>query len=188
LALDPKSYEVNRIAAHMTFRQERFAEAAKLYEEAGALMDTDFHSPGMQITCYGALGDAEALARAAHLALARIEKAVAQDQSNGAAMGWGSVALAALGQKERAKEWMHRALLVDPSNMNMRYNFACAAASNLKEPDVALELIEPFLATATIDFLNHAKVDPDLNAVREDPRFKTMIAAAEKRLGQPPSS
>ncbi|MDZ4867228.1 MAG: adenylate/guanylate cyclase domain-containing protein [Alphaproteobacteria bacterium] len=188
LALDPKSYEVNRIAAHMTFRQERFAEAAKLYEEAGALMDTDFHSPGMQITCYGALGDAEALARAAHLALARIEKAVAQDQSNGAAMGWGSVALAALGQKERAKEWMHRALLVDPSNMNMRYNFACAAASNLKEPDVALELIEPFLATATIDFLNHAKVDPDLNGVREDPRFKTMIAAAEKRLGQPPSS
>jgi adenylate cyclase len=83
---------------------------------------------------------------------------------------------------------MHRALLVDPSNMNMRYNFACAAASNLKEPDVALELIEPFLATATIDFLNHAKVDPDLNPLRADPRFKAMIAAAEQRLGQPPSA
>jgi adenylate cyclase len=166
----------------MTFRQERFEEAARLYEVASVLMETDFHSPGMLITCYGALGDAEALARAAQRALARIEKAVAQDQSNGAAMGWGSVALAALGQKERAKEWMHRALLVDPSNMNMRYNFACAAASNLKEPDVAIELIEPFLATATIDFLNHTKVDPDLNSLRDDPRFKAMMAAAEKRL------
>ena len=90
--------------------------------------------------------------------------------------------LAALGERERAKEWMHRALLVDPDNMNMRYNFACAAASNLKETDEALDLIEPFLAVAPIDFVNHTKVDPDLDSLRDHPRFKAMLAAAEARL------
>jgi len=30
--------------------------------------------------------------------------------------------------------------------------------------------------------INHAKIDPDMNALREDPRFKAMLAAAEKRV------
>jgi len=29
--------------------------------------------------------------------------------------------------------------------------------------------------------ITHAKIDPDMNALREDPRFKAMLAAAEKR-------
>jgi adenylate cyclase len=184
LKLDPKSYEVNRIAAHMTFRQERFEEAAGLYEEATALMETDFHSPGMLLTCYTALGNGEALKRAAQVLLARAEKALKQDQNNGAAMGFGAAALAARGDVERAKDWMNRALLIDPANMNMRYNFACTAAAEMKEPNLAIELIGPFLATATIDFMNHAKVDPDLDSLRGDPRFKAMMAAAETRLAK----
>ena len=77
---------------------------------------------------------------------------------------------------------MARALLIDPGNMNMRYNFACAAAIDLKETESALELIAPFLETTTIDFLNHAKADPDLEPLRADPRFQAMIAAAQARL------
>ena len=145
-------------------------------------METDFHSAGMLIGCYAAVGNSEASLRAAQISLARVEKAVSQDQSNGAAMGFGVNALAALGQVERAKEWMARALLIDPGNMNMRFNFACATARDLKETDSALELLGPFLATTGIDFLNHAKADPDLDSLRDDPRFKAMIAAAEARL------
>jgi hypothetical protein len=31
-------------------------------------------------------------------------------------------------------------------------------------------------------FVDHAKVDPDLEPLREDPRFKAMLAAAEARF------
>jgi hypothetical protein len=33
-----------------------------------------------------------------------------------------------------------------------------------------------------IAWLNHAKVDPDLDPLRDHPRFKAMVAAAEARL------
>jgi adenylate cyclase len=65
--------------------------------------------------------------------------------------------------------------------MNMRYNFACALTV-LKENDAAIDVLGPLLETAYIDRLNHAKVDADLDPLRDDPRFKSMIAAAEARL------
>ena len=52
-------------------------------------METDFGSPGMLITCYTALGDGEGARRAAQITLDRAEKALAQDRSNGSAMGFG---------------------------------------------------------------------------------------------------
>jgi hypothetical protein len=30
--------------------------------------------------------------------------------------------------------------------------------------------------------MNHAKADPDLDSLRDDPRFVAMVAAAEARL------
>ena len=32
-------------------------------------------------------------------------------------------------------------------------------------------------------WINHAKVDPDLDYIRDDPRFKAMLEAAERRVG-----
>jgi adenylate cyclase len=77
---------------------------------------------------------------------------------------------------------MNRALLIDPDNMNARYNFACQMTAHLKESDAALELLRPVFETLAIGFLNHAKADPDLDLLRDDPRFKAMVAAAEARL------
>ena len=97
-------------------------------------------------------------------------------------MGHGSDALAVLGQGERSKEWMSRALLIDPENLSMRYNFGCALAIHLKDNDAALEMLGPAFEKMGTGLINHAKVDPDFDPIREDPRFEAMLAAAEARL------
>jgi adenylate cyclase len=182
LCLDPESYEVNRAAAYLRFRQQRLPEAIDHFEKALSLMETDVSSANMLMTCYIAIDDHEAARRAAQVTLARAQKTLAQDPSNGAAMGFCCYALALLGQAESAKGWMSRALLIDPDNLNMRYNFACALTTQLKDVDGALELLGPVFDRIAVGLLNHAKADPDIDPLRDDPRFQAMIAAAEARL------
>ena len=59
-----------------------------------------------------------------------MKRILARDSNNGAALGHSSIALSVLGQKERAKEWMERTLLVDPDNLTMRSNFVCRSQPN----------------------------------------------------------
>jgi adenylate cyclase len=186
LRLNSESYEVNRGAAYLRFRQQRLDEAIRYYEKSMSLMETDLNSGSMLLTCYTAVKNPQASLRIARITLARVEKMLAQDPNNATAMGSGALALGVLGQGERAKEWINRALLMDPENMNARYNFACSLASLFKEPDVdaALELLEPVFETLAAGFLDHTKVDPDLDPLREHPRFKAMVEAAERRLAR----
>ena len=139
LRLDPESYQANRCAALLRFRQKRIKEATTYWEKALTLDEGDFGSAGMLVSTYTALGDQEGAQRAAKITLERCEKNLTRDANNGAAMGHGANALAELGQRERAKEWMERALLVDPDNVTMRYNFGCALANHLDDKDAALE-------------------------------------------------
>jgi len=182
LRLDPESHQVNKCAALLRFRQQRLEESIPYFEKAVALEEGDFGSAGMLITCYTALGNREAARRAAEITLARAEKVLAHDPNNGSAMGHGSDALAVLGQGERAKDWMARALLIDPENLTMRYNFVCALANHLNEKEAALEMLGPAFEKMGAGLVNHAKIDPDMDPLREHPRFKAMLAAAEKRV------
>jgi adenylate cyclase len=182
LRLDSESYEANDTAGDLRFREQRFEDAARYYEQAAALMESEVGCAAMLVTCYSSMGDIESMRRAARMTLERAQRAVAHDQSNGSAMAWASSALAALGEGERAREWARRAVLIDPDNTLSRYNLACTLSAHLHDVEGALELLDPFFAKTTKVYVNHAKVDPDLDPVRGDPRFGAMLAAAEARL------
>ncbi len=180
--LEPESYEANRIAGLLAYRRNRFDEARRYWEKAFSLTERDINAGAMLVSSCHALGDREGTERAAQLALARAERALARDQLDVAAMGYSAYALAALGESERAKERMDRALLLEPANISRQYNFACALSKFLGESEAALDRLEPLLAQMSRGFLKHAMSDPDLEALRGDPRFQAMVAAAESRL------
>ena len=133
-------------------------------------------------TCYRATGNAQAALHLAEVTLARAEKRLAQDQNDVQALTYGAVALAHLRQARRAQEWMDRALVADPDNFSMRYNFACALALDSPTTEAALDLLDPLFSTMDRGTLHWTKIDPDLNPLRENPRFKALVAATEARL------
>jgi adenylate cyclase len=184
LQSDSESWEVNREAARLMFRQGRIREAIPYFEKAAALIDTDWHNVGMLMTCYHETGEEDQLRRVSRLAVERVEKALAKDPANASALATGAGALARLGEDQRAKDWIDRALLLDPDNILMRYNLACALVADLGDNDRAVDVMGPYfertLSTAQI---KHADVDPDLDPIRDDARFKSMMADAKQRLG-----
>ena len=181
LRLDPESFEVNTAAARLHFTQGRHTEAIRFYEKAAALMESDFSSVAMLVTCYTAIRDVEGTRRAAQRTLARAEKIAAQEPDNGMAMGYVVTSLAGLGEVDRAKELAKRAMLLDPDNLTMLYNFGCAFV-RLREFDMALDVLGPVLERDTAETVNWAKVDPDLDPIRDHPRFKAMMEKADARL------
>jgi adenylate cyclase len=137
----------------------------------------------MLVSALAALGDRAATRDAARTALERAEAAIGRDRSNGEAMAHGVMALAALGQRERAREWIERALLLEPDHAGMRYNFACALSLYLEDADGALDLLAPvFAGPRAGQYLRGASADPDLDPIRGDPRFQAMLAETESRL------
>ena len=181
LALDPECYEANREAAIHRAATHDIQGAIHYFEKAADLTEDDYYAPGMVVGFYQAAGDEEGARRAARRALERVERLLAKEPDHGSALAFGITALFALGEHERAREWIERALLLDPDNLNMRYNLACALINQDNNIERGLDLLEQVLGRTRIESLNWARVDPDLEPVRNHPRYKAMMVAADTR-------
>jgi len=84
------------------------------------------------------------------------------------------VTAATLGQHERAREFAERALRARPNEFGTAYNCACAFAK-MGERDRALELLQQAVrfGRGNLGWIEH---DPDLDALRGDPRFEALVA------------
>ncbi len=183
LKLDAESYETNAVAGRVYYYARKLVESARCFAVMAEQAQADFSPFGMLASCYLALGDREAAKAASRTSLERVEKLLAYDRINGHAMAYAADALAVLGEGDRAREWMKRALLIDPENMMMRYNFGCALCVNLNDADGAIEMLRPVLESRA-RFVVAAASDPDLDPIRDDPRFREIMAEGEARAAK----
>ena len=142
----------------------------------------------MLSSTYEALRNKAEARRAAERAVDQAKRALAHDPTNGNALGMAGYGLAVMGERERFKEWVDRALLINPDNMFMRYNFACITALELQDVDDALDLLEPTISEyQSASICNATLSDPDLDILRKHPRFVRMMTDAAKKLNiEPP--
>jgi adenylate cyclase len=184
IRLGADSWSVNKEAGRFFLSSRQDVPAAtRHYEKATEIMETDFHAWAMLASCYLALGEAAKVRDAAKMMVSEAQKAVQQDPSNGAALGILAGGYAILGQVDKTREWIDRALLVDPDNLTMRYNFACILAANLQDKEAALKMLESTLPRSGAFQVMVAETDTDFVSIRDDPRFKKLIAEAKKRHG-----
>jgi adenylate cyclase len=182
LELNPESWEVNKEAARLFYRQRRLDDAAQHLEKATQVMESDYHGLGMLFAYYNGRGDAEGARRTAERTIEQVEKVLAANRDNGAALAFGAMCLAVLGNVDRAREWIERSLLVDPDNLQMRYNLAWGLNRIFKDPEAAIEMLRPVMANAGANIIRLAANDPNLDNLRDDPRFQEMLEAAHARV------
>ena len=182
LRLNPDCWEANKEAARIFYRQGKLDETIRLLEKAAELAKSDFHSLGMLTASYLARGDSQPVRGCAERMVGLIENVLVRDPDNGAALAFLALGYAALGQLERAQQYVERALLLDPDNLYVRYNLAWSLLTFFKDKEGALELLEPALARAGRSLISLAAADRNLDPLRDDPRFQQMLAAAKVRL------
>jgi len=183
LELEPNSWEANREAARLLMQQRRVEEAMQHYMLAASLDENDFHSCMMLLTCLQAQGATERKPEVAQEMLKRSERVLKQDSLNASALGVGAAALTILGDLDKAKERIDRAMVVDPDNISMPYNFACMLATWVGDLEGALDMLEPMMPRQSRSLMITMLADPDMDPLRDHPRFKRMVEKAMKRTG-----
>ena len=90
------------------------------------------------------------------------------------ALSLGALALFRQGQTDRALQWSARAIDLHPDDQGVLINGACLR-SQLGLKDEALSLLERTFAKGygKRDWIER---DPDYDNVRDDPRFRAMLA------------
>jgi adenylate cyclase len=177
-------YEANFFDALFFVERGDFERAAELLERAAQIRSDDYRSPELASTVYHSLGRDAEREKSAWLGLERAERELNLHPENSSSAQYGALALAHLGECDRARDWAARALAIDPDDMNTKYNIACVY-SQLGQPNQAIELLEkvlPYLdaVVARRAWLQH---DSDLDPIRNDPRFQELIETIGARRG-----
>src|SRR5438034_2190349 len=129
IALDPNSFEAHYFYARYCFVRGELGRAAGLFERAGEVKPDDYQSWCLLIHVYRSLGRTDKIEAAARKGIALAEKELAMHPENPRPAALGAAGLLAIGETERAREWLAGALAIDPDDLLTLYNAACSYAT-----------------------------------------------------------
>ena len=175
IALDPNSFEGHFFYARACFAQGKLERATALFERAAEIKPDDYQSLCMLIHNYRSLGRHRDSESAARRGIERAEHELTLHPENPRPAYLGAGALAALGETDRAKEWVSRALAIDPDDVLTQYNVACVY-SQLGDIEPAFDLLERLLPHAGHELkAGWIKHDSDLDPLRSHPRYQKIL-------------
>jgi len=173
MELDATLYEAPWYYARSLQAQGKIEQALVYYERAAALRVDDVQAPIFAAICYRSLGRHDEEKAANDRGLAAAERVLALNPNESRALYLGATVWDARGDHAKAEEWARRASQSDPTNPLMLYNIGCFYA-NRGDRGLALDHLERAmeLGMRNRDWL---MTDPDLDLIRDDPRFKALL-------------
>lgn len=175
VALDPNCYEAYQFSGESWLTRGEHERAARYFLRAMEIQPDDYQSPLFLQQVFQSIGRPEDAIRYARLGLKRAEEALRLHPESSKPAQQGAIVLAFLGECDRAKEWLARALAIDPDDVNARYNAACVY-SQLGELDRAIDLLKLCLPQVGPDQKLWFRNDSDLDPLRTHPRYHELLA------------
>jgi tetratricopeptide (TPR) repeat protein len=173
IALNPSSFEAHYYYARACFQSGRIERAAELFVRAAEVRE-DYQARFLAAQCQAALHHAAEATAAYRRALAVTEEHLALNPGDARACTMGAVALCRLGDAVKGLAWIERALTIDPDDAGVSYNAACLFALE-GQADRAIACLRDAVRGG-FWHRNWARNDPDLDALRGDPRFQELMA------------
>jgi adenylate cyclase len=176
IELNPKLYEAHYLYARALFGRGRHEEAAQEFEEACRVNPEDYQARMFLAQTYQSLGRRAMAAASLKKSVEAVRKHLAYHADDARALYLGAAGLVDLGELEVAQEWVSKALQIDPNDALLLYNVACVYAQ-LGDYDKSLDCLErSFETSGSATFLHWMKNDPYFDPVRENQRYKEIVA------------
>lgn len=134
----------------------------------------------MLIQFYHSLGRKQDAQETARKGAKLAERQLTLNPDDAKAAELGSGALIEIGEFDRAREWIARALAIEPDNPGTYYNAACGYAV-LGDIDKAFELLERGILMGTPEWGRWVEHDSNLDPLRHDPRYQALLETIRKR-------
>ena len=174
IRLDPKLYEAYYFYARTSFQRGDLVKASELYEKASSLNPDDYQAVSLLVGVYHGLGREAEAAATEMRALQLTERHLERHPEDARALYLGAGILARMGQLDKSYEWARRSLSIEPDETSILYNVACVYALLGRKED-ALDCLAKVMEHG-IFFKNWAAKDSDLDSLRADPRFQSMLS------------
>jgi adenylate cyclase len=173
-ALDRNSFEAHYLYARASFAHGNFERAATLFERTAEINPDDYQSLILLIQTYRSLGRDQEKDSAARRGIERAEREVILHPEDPRPAYLGIAALIEMGENDRAREWIARALVIGSEDPLTQYNVACGY-TKLGETEQALDLLERMLPNVGEEIRMWIKHDSDFAGLHDQPRFQKLL-------------
>jgi adenylate cyclase len=181
LKLDANNFEANLFYARHWHRVGDSERALPYFIRATEVQPEDCQAPLLLHQTLRSLGRAEEGEEYARMGLKRAEEALRKFPESSRPAQLGACSLASLGEVDKAKEWIDRALAIDPDDTHIQYNAACTWAQ-LGENERALDLLQKWASHVGRENRDWMEQDPDLDSVRDNPRYRKILDLIEAKI------
>ncbi len=180
LAADPNNFDAHLAFARFTVVQGKLEQAVPLFERAVELNPDDWQSPMLVDSVLMALDRPADAERYARIGIKRAEEALRLHPENSRPAQLGAPTLARIGEREKAIDWLERAMFIDPDDPIVSYNAACTY-TQLGEIDKAFAALDKWASNSGSEMELWLETDSDFDKIRADPRFIALTDRLRER-------
>jgi adenylate cyclase len=183
LEIEPNNFEANLFFARHWARHGESEKAVPYFVRAVEVQPEDYQAPLLLNQVLRRLGREEEAERYGQLGIKRAEQALRTHPESSRPAQMGACTLATMGEVDKAKAWMERAMAIDPDDTHIKYNAACMWAQ-LGEVETALDLLQKWASHVGPENKDWMQEDPDLDPIRDNPRYVKLLELIDSAIAE----